>query len=1005
MIVAPAVLLLVLCRAGGAWAAEKPGAFADSAAGTSSPCLPFAGIPNLYPGTGQSGSCSPWGGVGQTLTAPITRRELVSLPLAGRDYTDLLILSPGVSPKTVTGNLIGPPLPARFQVGGGTEYSGSFAVGQADNTSRTTYGSAITPSLERIGEVQILTAGSSWVQGGGSYSVDVVLKSGSEKFSGSLFEFMQHDQLNAGNSLSGLEPPHLRRSQFGGSFSGPLRRGRLFFSGGYEGISGRGAEPAITQTATAQQREGIFSAEEGGDPVIRDPLTGKPFPGNRIPSSRFSPFARYFLDRIWPLPNFQTQFYRQNAVADTRSHQAHLQLDYLPGAADRISIQISGQALTFRPLAAQALLSPRNEKYDHLLGGVHYTRILDSRRTNLFSLVLRHDDQPVRSSADGSVNPFAGQVGLNLGEPAGSGLPMVIITGKGFSGRTGQWDTPEEHSGNTFQVRDFLSWVQGNHRFGFGLEAKRFQDNEREDSAGVGQFSFNGRYSGSGLADFFLGLPNQVDFAPELGRLYFRNSLWSAFLQDHWNLRRNLAISLGLRYEYLSWPVERYNRMATSYPQLGRQVVVSSSTGHLPERLDPVALDSFPAGTFISSRQAGLPRSLRFPDRNNWAPQFGLAFRYAGRQVLRAGYRIDYIKNSQSVFNERNAGLGLPIRINRTVLNPNPRYFDILQPFAGRASAVKDTIESSVYLDPNFRLAYMQNWWLQWEGGFFWKSELRVGYAGSRMVHGKQTWNWNQSPDWPNRNDRFEGYSEITALTSGADSFYHALQAGLQRQSAQGWTGRLNYTWSKNLANWVPDSEPASIWVHDPAMQWGRSRWDRRHAVTGSFIGPLPLGKIQKWLGFLPWRTDRILGGWEIAGIFQVLSGKPLTILSSLAKANLSVSGNVPADRLSPGTLAHPNSGRWFDPMAFATPPADRPGNAGYGVLDGPGWITEDIALYRAFRIREGARLQFRLEAYNALNHVNLGDPIVDVDNWSHLGKILTSGPALHFQLALRLDF
>jgi hypothetical protein len=188
-------------------------------------------------------------------------------------------------------------------------------------------------------------------------------------------------------------------------------------------------------------------------------------------------------------------------------------------------------------------------------------------------------------------------------------------------------------------------------------------------------------------------------------------------------------------------------------------------------------------------------------------------------------------------------------------------------------------------------------------------------------------------------------------------------------------------------------------------MQWGRSKWDRRHMLTGSFVYHLPFGREGRWLHSLPSFLDAIVGRWQASGIVRVFSGKPLTITSSLARANLSVQGIVPADRLSDGRIDNPDSGRWFDQLAFTTPPADRPGNSGYGVLDGPGMITEDLALYRNFRIREASKVQLRLEAYDAFNHVNLGDPITDVDNWSLLGKILTSGPALRLQVAMRIDF
>ena len=936
----------------------------------------------------------------------INRDQITVLPLASRDFAGLQILSPGAQPASSVGGFAGRELSEGFRITGGNLYSGAFSIEQADNNRSYYYGNASSPSLEMIRGVKIQTAGASSEYRGGSYQVDVSLESGGSRIHGSLFEYLQHDQMTAANAMSGANTPHLRRSQYGGSISGPLRRDSLFFFGVYEGIRQRGGEPVTTQVATADQRVGSFPLTGSDAVIVRDPLTGKPFTGNQIPVFRFSPLASHFLDHVWPLPNAGTQIYRENSIAVVNSDQFHLKLDYLYDKSNLLSFYFSRQKLAFDQEISPTLLSPRIDRFDNLFADVRYTRTINPRMANSLILAAHRDYNVARSKSDlGPGASFAERIGLTLGGPTGAGYPLIEISGRGFSGRTGQQATPTEHTGNTYQLQDTLRWMRGSHDLSFGLEIKRFQNNEADDVTGVGQFSFNGRYSGSGLADFLLGLPNQIHYTPAIGLLYLGNTLGSAYAQDSWRIRRNLNLSLGVRYEYLSWPTERYDRMATSYPHLGMQVIVSSATDQLPGRIDPVALASFPAGTFITSNRAGLPRSLRYPDGNNFSPQIGLAWWVAPRLVIRSSYRIDYLKNSQAVFNDREAGLGFPFRIQRAVTNPSPLTFNILQPFANLVPKIQNEIESTWYVDPHFKMAYMQTWAFHLESVMPFHSLLQVGYVGNRMVHGKQTWNWNQSLTWPNRNDRFPGYTNILALTSGADSRYHSLQINVRRQVGQGLLGQAAYTFSKTLTNVVPDGEPLSIWLHDPAMQWGRRRWDRSHLVTGSLIYTIPFGRDRRWFQSMPQILDGMIGGWRLSGIVRVMSGKPLTITSSLAKANLSVQGNVPADRLSEGRLEHPNDGRWFDQTAFATPPAYRPGNSGYGILNGPGFLTEDLALYKHFRVREGVQMQLRVEAYNAFNHVNLGDPISDVDNWSFLGKILTSGSAFRAQVALRIDF
>lgn len=949
---------------------------------------------------------APAAAAGSEIGESIVREELKDLPLLGRDFAALQILAPGVQPASSVGSFAGRELSEGFRVSGGTMYSGMFSIEQADNNRTYYFGNAASPSLEIVREVRILAAGISADMGGGASYVDLSLKGGGKAAHGSVFEYLQHDRLSARNAMSGADPPHLRRSQFGASVAGPLKKDRLFISGAYEGLRQREGRTTITQVATAEQRSGLFPLTGAGAVTIKDPLTNMPFPGNQIPESRISPLARYFLEHVWPLPNLGAEMYREESVPLVSFGQVDAKLDYIQDANDTFSLRVSRTKRTFGEQIEKSLLSPHTDRFDHLLAAVRYTRVVGPRMVNSLLLAARRDDNTARSRAELTRGPsFADGIGLVLDGPAGKGFPLITISGRGFAGQTGQLNAPVEHSGAVYQIHNTLRWMKGRRGLSLGFEVKRFHTSEMEDIASTGRISFNGRYSGSGLADFLLGLPNQFSYAPPLGRLYLRNTLWAAFVQQDWKIRDDLTLNLGIRYEYLSWPVERYDRMATSHPELGMRVIVASSDGLLPERLDPAAMASYPSGTFITSRKAGIPRSLRFPDRNNFGPRAGFAYRAAGDTVIRGSYGIDFLKESQAVFTDRDACFGLPFRISRTVANPNPLTFSILRPFEGFSPRVRSTIDSAVYLDPHAVMAYVQTWSLAVERPAPFGSALRVGYVGNRMVHGRQTWDWNQSLTWPNWNDRFAGYTDILAVTDGGDSRYNSLQVEFRREAIGGLLGRVSYTWSKTLTNIVEEGRPVSIWVHDPSMQWGRSQWDRKHVLTGSFIYRLPFGKGSRWLHSLPWFLDAILGRWHASGIVKVMSGRPLTITSSLARANLSVRGIVPADRLADGRLPHPNSGRWFDQMAFATPPADRPGNAGYGILDSPGFVSEDLALYRSFGIREGAKIQFRLEAYNAFNHVNLGDPVTDVDNWNFLGKILTSGPAFRMQAALRIDF
>ena len=436
----------------------------------------------------------------------IPRKEIEAVPLAGRDFASLQILSPGVQPAGNVGGFAGRELSEGFRVAGGTMYTGSFSVELADNNRTYYYGNATSPSLEIIQEIHIQTAPGSSDYRAGPYEVDVSLRGGGDRYHGSLFEYLQHDWMNAGNAMSGASPSHFRRSQYGGSISGPLRKNRLFLFAVYEGILQRGGEPSSVQVATPDQRNGIFPLTGGDAITIKDPLTGKPFAGNQVPQSRFSPMARYFLDNVWPMPNWGTQIYRENSIPMVDSDQFHVKTDFIRDRSNDFSLHVSRQKLTFKEDISKWLLSPRKDRFDNLLCSLRYTRIFGAGMVNSLLLAARRDTNtgsPVSDAVEGG--SFAERIGMTLGGPTGSGFPLIQISGKGFSGRTGQLNVPTEHSGDTLQLQDTLQWMTGRHRLSLGFEIKRFQNQERDDGSSVGQFSFNGRYSGSGLADFYLG--------------------------------------------------------------------------------------------------------------------------------------------------------------------------------------------------------------------------------------------------------------------------------------------------------------------------------------------------------------------------------------------------------------------------------------------------------------------------------------------------------------------
>jgi hypothetical protein len=314
-----------------------------------------------------------------------------------------------------------------------------------------------------------------------------------------------------------------------------------------------------------------------------------------------------------------------------------------------------------------------------------------------------------------------------------------------------------------------------------------------------------------------------------------------------------------------------------------------------------------------------------------------------------------------------------------------------------------------VNVDPHLKREYVQSWNLNVQKALPGQMVLDVGYQGSRMLHGPQQFNINQSMTFPNTNNLRPNtpFTTITSTISSGESRYNSLQVKLKKPLNNSLLFTVNYTWSKtmdNLATVLFGNSGADYWHRD--NDWGPTDYGRAHVLTSDFIYILPVGSGRRWMSNVKPVVNGFLGGWQLTGIATLMSGPGLTILSSSAQASLNVVRPVRADcTAGHGELSNRSADEWFNTADFSMPPNTRTGNCGRNILTGPPTVNFDLGLYKNFHLSEATSLQFRMEAFDAFNHQQWNTPGLDVNAPATFGKILGTSGERQLQLALRLEF
>ncbi len=952
----------------------------------------------------------------------VTGRDLVDLPLNGRNFSQLGLLQPGVAPMTAGLAEAGGSLRAgqAYAVNGQRPESNNYLLDGVTNVNRVDGGYAVKTPVDAIQEFRILTETAPAEYGGTSgATTTVVSRSGGNAFHGDLYEFLRNDALDTRNFFASRVEP-LKQNQYGATIGGPLRKNKDFFFLYYEGFRNR---QGITQSATVPsdaERNGDFSGlrdPQTGQPVpLINEFTGKPFPNNQIPPPAQNPVAASLVN-FYPHANAGPNLFITTQVETNNADQGGFRFDHIFSDRDQLAmhytravnsnvnpLSIAGANVPGFPVGEDIGAHNATISETHLFSGA----TVNILRAGFFRNVFNTDKPLNRTSPR--------ELGFNYDSTlaAASGPPFLIVSGYASIGDpiTGPRDTAQ----NTYEVDDSLSHISGAHSFKFGGEFRRNQINMTEGIASNGFFVFAPFPASDSFASFLLGFP--VVFFQAGGDLNrgLRNVDAALYGQDEWRVTSRLTINYGVRWETSTPFVDIRNRMNSWSPGQQSTVFPNAPRGLL-----------FPG-------DKGIPDGIAPVYWKEFMPRVGVAWdpTGSGKMSIRAAYGIFYDPFTNGVGGPLQAPLSALPWTQARQLPPPINFTD---PWHGQNPFVPNTFPQPttvLTIENGMRPPYAQDWNFSIQRSFAKDFLLDVRYIGNkgtrlpRMIEANPAiFGPGASSQNADQRREFAGchgpqgpcdFGSVGLVTDSTSSTYHAAQVALTRRFNNGLAFLASYTFSKSLdyvsSFNVSGSAPRLVAGENDLAQnpfnlnaeHGPSLFDARNrfVFSGSYQIPSP-------------RFARpVLGGWQINTIANFASGTPFTVYDS---NNVSLQGSAPEITgfysSRPDLISNPNQGRhtpdqWVTRSAFLqlnpATQAGQFGNEGRNVVRGPGIANVDLSLLKTWSLAESLRVQFRAECFNVANHANFGLPDNDLAS-PNFGRVLEAGPPRLFQFGLKLLF
>ena len=903
----------------------------------------------------------------------LDQKRIQSLPLNRRDFLQLALLTPGVAPPVEESELSSRGGFAMHANGGREEFN-NFLLDGVDNNDPYVGRYTVQPSVDSVQEFRIETNNYSaeFTRSAGG-QVNVITRRGSNQFHGYANEYLRNRVLDATNYFDAGEKNKHVRNQFGFGVGGPIVREKTFFFANADFLRERQGLSRISTVPTELQREGDLS--ELGT-IIVDPFTRLPFSGNTVPDNRISPVSRKLLN-LYPYPTMSGLSNNYIARPTQKEDQslANIRVDHKFTPQDEFTVRYNyGYQNVYEAYSEDTASLPGfgdyvRDRTQNVL--IQYERILSPATINTIRFGFNRFGRKLTSeNSSTDAGQELGVDWLNV-NPRSLGYPSMTIAGLSKIGDG--TNLPILRAANTFDISDGLAIDRGQHLFKVGAQLRRMQLNSVLDLLARGSLSFSGAISGSGISDFLLGYPSFTLRALADNPMALRTTAIGVYLQDEWALSPRLRLTLGLRYEYNTPPVDPNDRMTT---------------------LDPATDQIVKVGT------NGVSRSGINPDRNNFAPRFGFAWSINPDTVLRGGYGLFF----DSGMLEVNTALYFnPPQFNMKVFFPTAQGLLTLQdPFPTTGGYVPPP--SLSVLSPDIVAPYMQHWNLDIQRSLGRAGNLSMAYAGSRGVHLIRSRDLNQpapAAGYLQARRPLPAYGSILSVESAAKSSYHSLQISFNRPMSRDFSIWTVYTFSKSIddtsaflgsktdANFPQNS-------NNIGAEKSVSSFDVRHRAAIAYVYELP-------------RENKWTRNTELRGITTLQSGQPFTPILRFDNSNTGNTGQGSGfDR--PNLLKNPRLStrgpdRWFDASAFAIPAPYTFGNAGRNILRGPGFASFDVSLTRHIPISDRARFTIEAQVFNLFNRANFDVPELYVDDPGTFGRILSAKAQRQIQLAARIGF
>jgi hypothetical protein len=958
----------------------------------------------------------------------IRRAAIVNLPLNGRAYADLALLSPGVRKSNITSR------DASFNVNGLRSSHNNFLVDGVDNNAYGTSNQGFSNQVVQLNpdaveefKVQTNNFSAEFGRAGGAV-INASVRSGTNEFHGAVWEFLRNTKLNAVGFFrpaSGVKPV-LVQNQFGGAVGGPIRKDKMFFFADYEGFRRVERNLQFASIATLDQRQGRL-----GIPV-RHPITGDLYADGNIPQSAITPFARRVLGDL-PAPVRASN----PGVAPSNNWEYLTPTPWMDDKGDvRLDYYATSKLNLFGRYSHRLLTRIENHVIPGPSGGNANgnVRVLNQQGTGGFNYNLSPssliDFRIAVGLTEGGKTALGSERPGMLQEYGIPGLPDSPVIGGGLTAQSiggftalgRQSSNPQFQNPFVVNPKTNYSKILGRHSLKAGYEYQAINTDIFDFNPQYGQDNYSGLFSRPtgaatnnlyNIADFLFGARSSYSLNNQVV-LNYRQRMHFSYLQDDWKVSPKLTLNLGVRYEFGTPQWEAENRISNYDPNTN--ALIQAKGGSIYDR------------------------ALVHPDRNNWAPRVGLAYQALSRTVIRSGYGISYVHFNR-LGGENLLGYNGPHIVNLTInqvptqpLCSGDNYRNCFRLTAqgyppGLVSPANFSTATTRtnYTPADYRTSYVQSWHFTIQQQLSKDFVLDVAYVGNRgnglMILG----DYNQArPNNPGENivlgqrRPIPGFDYIQISFGGGFSTYHALQWKIEKKYASGVYLLNSFTWSKTIDNAAGHLEAfngdnSRVNFRDLRNEKGLGSYNQPVNNTTTVIWEAPFGKGRRWGSDAGALLNGVLGGWRLTGINTMTAGQPVNI-SYGPPAAFSVS-TAPTYRPNyvGGDLYSPDRSvtNYFNRAAVVAPSVANPndpsrpfGNLGRNVARTNSIFNLDFGAHKDFLLPgEGKRVEFRAEFFNLFNQTNLGAPQGNVlaNNFGTITSL--SSPARQIQFALKYIF